>query len=105
MIDAVFLQVVVPGSQRATRPLPHSIIVGESMVGVERVPMKAGDVRPALFSARNANSDTEGWLRRWQVLLFLGNAVTHGAQPWSSDRPRRVAMLDYLSAHVALGRL
>jgi len=77
-----YLDRIIPGSQRSSLFLPDTTRTGQHLGPVCRVPMKAGD-----------------------VLLFLGNAVTHGASPWVSERPRRVAMLDYLSSYSALARL
>lgn len=40
------------------------------------------------------------------VLLFMGGSTTHGATAWTNkERTRRVAIVNYLSAHIQLGRL
>lgn len=80
--------------------------------------MKAGDV--LLFLGQHfvifwggaiEKCRTYPWILHLQynipelILKPTGNAVTHGAAPWLSELPRRVAMLDYLSQHSRLGRL
>jgi ectoine hydroxylase-related dioxygenase (phytanoyl-CoA dioxygenase family) len=71
--------VVCPGSHRATFPVPESVAWCYDQTTVRHVAADAGD-----------------------VVLFLGSAVTHGALPWKSETPRRVAIISYFSKYSSL---
>ena len=71
--------VINPGSHRATFPLPDRVAWCHDQTAVRHVAANAGD-----------------------VVLFLGSAVTHGALPWRSEKPRRVAILSYFSKYSRL---
>ena len=69
--------VYVPGSHKARYPMPEDIeLCTDDMGMVRHLPARAGD-----------------------VVLFMGAAQTHGALPWTGTSQRRVALLNYRSAH------
>ena len=70
---------ICPGSHKSSLPIPERVQWCEDMTTVRHVGTKAGD-----------------------VVLFLGSGVTHGALPWKSKTPRRVAILSYFSKYTSL---
>jgi len=70
--------VCVPGSHKASYPMPEGIRTCDDEMGLVRhVEMKAGD-----------------------VLLFLASAQTHGAYPWTGEQTRRMIFFQYRSRNL-----
>ena len=72
---------------------------------VRHVEASAGDVvlceckPPPCASCSNSSLVSDSRLR---LAAVLGSAVTHGALPWRSHTPRRVAILSYFSKYSSL---
>ena len=78
----------IPGSHHAKNPLPSNF--GEGFTVDTRYLEGNGHlVNPAM--------------RRGDVLMFLGAAVTHGAAPWRAPQPRRACLMNFWSRHIDLG--
>ena len=56
-------------------------------------------MRPPCASSANSSLVSDSRLR---LAAVLGSAVTHGALPWRSHTPRRVAILSYFSKYSSL---
>ena len=70
--------VCIPGSHKASYPMPEGIRTCDDEMGLVRhVEMKAGD-----------------------VLLFLASAQTHGAYPWTGEENRRMIFFQYRSRNL-----
>ena len=54
---------------------------------------------PPCASSANSSLVSDSRLR---LATVLGSAVTHGALPWRSHTPRRVAILSYFSKYSSL---
>lgn len=55
----LILPVVIPGSQRASLPLPQSTRTGEHKRPVTRIPMKAGDVLVRVCASVSTSTDND----------------------------------------------
>jgi ectoine hydroxylase-related dioxygenase (phytanoyl-CoA dioxygenase family) len=69
--------IVLPGSQRANIALPSDKLDKTIFEHTLQLDMRRGD-----------------------VLLFSGGAVTHGALPWTAQEPRRQVIVSYKAAAI-----
>merc|ERR1711918_293829 len=75
--------IVLPGSQRANLPLPCDKLDDDTIF----------------------EHTIQCEMRRGDVLIFSGGAVTHGALPWKGKSPRRQVLLSYKSAAIGTPRM
>ena len=71
----------VPGSHKSQFPMPKGVRTADDDLGLIVQPeMKAGD-----------------------VLFFMDGALTHGTQPWRSERQRRSVLFKYAARSAVRG--